>query len=414
MTTYNATFLDLIATPLVLMSESGDSVLGLNVAARRVFTVERPPAPATAFFGDASAQIRAWLSDPSSPQRSSPLTVACTTPAGPRRLVLTAGKGPADVEGVIVSIEDRSDDVLDGSAGDKWRKTLLEVLESLPVGLEIYDEEMVQQFANAESAKMFGYTAEEVRDLEDWWQVAYPDPEYREQARQAWFDAVALSRTSRADVRMREWDVTCKDGSRKTVAFRYRAIADQHALLFWDMTEHRRLESELRRVAETDVLTGVSERRRFIDAVAAALRDAARTGEPLSLLMLDIDHFKAINDAFGHSGGDEVLRTAARRLSDGVRIDDMVGRLGGEEFAILLPRLHGAGAREVAERLRAALSDRPFEVAGKSLPVRASIGGAQATGTPDSVDALLERADQALYAAKRGGRNRVVFHGDPP
>lgn len=413
MTTFNTAILDLVAKPLVWLSGSRDTVLALNTAARRVFATVHPPVPAAAVFGAAAPAVGAWLAGPGAPEPFCRLTIDCTTPAGPRRLELTVGDLPAGAEGVLVSVEDHSADVLDGSAENAWRATLADVLQSLPVGLELYDQDMSEVFANTESSAMFGYSTEDVGRLDDWWEVGYPDPEYRRKARQAWYDAVALSRTTRADVRMQDWEVTCKDGSRKLVAFRYRAIGEQHALLFWDMTERRSLELELRRVAETDVLTGVCERRRFLAAVAAALGEAAAGGEPLTLLMIDIDHFKVINDTLGHSGGDEVLRTVGRRLAEGVRIDDIVGRLGGEEFAVLLPRLHGVPAREVAERLRTALSGAPFEVAGERLPVHASIGGTQSLGETDSVDTLLERADQALYAAKRTGRNRVVFFGDP-
>ncbi len=208
---------------------------------------------------------------------------------------------------------------------------------------------------------------------------------------------------------MRDWTVNCKDGSRKTIQFRYRAIGDHHALLYWDVTERRRLDEELRRAAETDPLTGVSDRRRFFALAADALAEGAATGRPLSLLMVDIDHFKSINDRFGHAAGDEVLRTTARRLAEAVRLENTVGRLGGEEFAVLLPGLGGPAAATVAERLRTVAADPPVEIGGTRIAVRISVGGVAHAGGPAGLDALLERADRALYDAKRTGRDRVVF-----
>jgi two-component system cell cycle response regulator len=125
--------------------------------------------------------------------------------------------------------------------------------------------------------------------------------------------------------------------------------------------------------------------------------------------MLDLDHFKAVNDQYGHPAGDDVLRELAQRMLRQVRSVDLVARLGGEEFVAVMPETNLSGASAVAERLRIAIADEPFTVtaSGERLPVTASIGIATSENG-DSVETLLKRADDALYIAKNGGRNRVV------
>ncbi|HET9442249.1 MAG TPA: sensor domain-containing diguanylate cyclase, partial [Acidimicrobiales bacterium] len=161
------------------------------------------------------------------------------------------------------------------------------------------------------------------------------------------------------------------------------------------------LQAEVTRLADTDGLTGLANRRVFQSTLARSLAAAARRHEPCSLIMLDIDHFKSINDSRGHQVGDEVLCRSAQALAGAAREMDLVARYGGEEFAVVLPSCPPAEAREVADRLRAAVSDR---VAGVTL----SAGVASFPGDAGDVDALVAAADQALYRAKRLGRNRTA------
>jgi two-component system cell cycle response regulator len=158
----------------------------------------------------------------------------------------------------------------------------------------------------------------------------------------------------------------------------------------------------------TDGLTGLHNRRYFDAHLASAIARAQADAKPLCVLAFDIDHFKGVNDTFGHDGGDDVLRDFADRLRRGVRGIDLVARYGGEEFVLVMPETDRAFAASVAERLRGEVERAPFKTrAGRSLAVTVSIGIAewQPGDTPPS---LMKRADEALYAAKRGGRNRVV------
>jgi diguanylate cyclase (GGDEF)-like protein len=164
----------------------------------------------------------------------------------------------------------------------------------------------------------------------------------------------------------------------------------------------------LRRLATQDSLTGATNRRGFMDRLLRAQSDAEAQAEPLSLVMVDLDHFKRINDEHGHGVGDAVLREVAHRMRRQIRRADLLGRLGGEEFAILLPDTDLVGARTQAEHLMAALRSQPFPAVGT---VTASLGVAQWNGR-EAVSSWLHRADLALYEAKHLGRNRLVVAED--
>ena len=162
-------------------------------------------------------------------------------------------------------------------------------------------------------------------------------------------------------------------------------------------------------MAVTDPLTGLHNRRYFVGHMDNLVGRANAGGRPVSVMMLDIDHFKRVNDTYRHAAGDEVLREFANRLRRGLRGIDLPGRYGGEEFAVAMPDTDRETAQMVAERLRRFIAEEPFAVSGgHSLPITASIGVASSTGDNDTSGAMLDRADKALYAAKEGGRNRVV------
>lgn len=174
-----------------------------------------------------------------------------------------------------------------------------------------------------------------------------------------------------------------------------------------EIQERRHLQEELERLANTDALTGLPNRRFFMLQLAGELARRQRYGHPLSLLMLDLDHFKQINDQWGHAVGDEALRVFADSVQCCLRTQDMAGRIGGEEFAILLPETGETVARPVAERIRARMEQAKIASANGHCMVTVSIGVTQAKDE-DDLESLLRRVDDALYAAKQGGRNRVV------
>jgi diguanylate cyclase (GGDEF)-like protein len=164
--------------------------------------------------------------------------------------------------------------------------------------------------------------------------------------------------------------------------------------------------TELRRLAEVDALTGAFNRRAFLTLLDKALSHVQRTQAELPVLVIDLDNFKKINDTWGHQCGDEALCHFVELAQRCLRKEDILGRLGGEEFAIFLPGVGSAGVLAVAERLRALVEARPLEGPRRSVPMTVSIGIATATAG-DTAQAVLQRADAAMYAAKERGRNRV-------
>lgn len=165
--------------------------------------------------------------------------------------------------------------------------------------------------------------------------------------------------------------------------------------------------SELRHLAEVDPLTSVFNRRAFLTLLDKGLSYARRAQAPLAVLVMDLDHFKKINDTWGHQCGDDALRHFVQLAQQCLRKEDVMGRQGGEEFVILLPGTDGAGATTVAERLRARVQAQPLDTDRRSIALTVSIGVTLSTDG-DSAEAVLQRADEAMYLAKERGRNRVV------
>lgn len=182
-------------------------------------------------------------------------------------------------------------------------------------------------------------------------------------------------------------------------------------VLHANITDRKRVEIQLAKLAATDSLTSLPNRRFFLEFANREVRRAQQFGVPASVVMIDIDHFKSINDTYGHATGDEVLRRVAKAFSASIRKSDVIARLGGEEFAILLPGAGEAEARRLSEKLCLDLSESEISIGDNGLRVTASFGVAELSARDATIAASLKRADAALYAAKRAGRNKVMtFH----
>jgi len=184
-------------------------------------------------------------------------------------------------------------------------------------------------------------------------------------------------------------------------------LARAHASLAIEAAERRARADELYRQSREDGLTGLPNRRDFMERLTEECRRAGRFEQTLCVVMIDIDHFKRVNDRYGHATGDRVLMEVAQRLRVAVRAGDIIARLGGEEFAALLPQTEAAAARALCERLRAAVPASPVAMGGDLQNVTISIG-VTAYVPPEAADAALARADERLYAAKAAGRDCVA------
>lgn len=227
-----------------------------------------------------------------------------------------------------------------------------------------------------------------------------------------------MRRTGRFPPLRGEYEQPCKDGSTVWVEITTAPLFDGHGGITGilgvsrDVTERRKIQQRLLYLAQHDELTGLANRALFTDRLERAIALAARERRRLALLFIDLDHFKPVNDGHGHAMGDLLLREAARRMSEAVRASDTVGRIGGDEFLVLLPGdIDADGARVVAEKVRISLA-RPFALEGLSLAVSATIGIALYPDHGRDAIQLTGNADSAMYRGKGAGGNTIrVFGG---
>lgn len=288
-----------------------------------------------------------------------------------------------------------------------WQENVISLLNWLPFGFEISGTDDQIQFANSTFKALFGYTQDEISNIEDWWRLAYPDPDYREFARTQWYDSIAAARAENREMTPFDLDVTTATGETRTIQFRHRTIGNFNVNMYIDVTRERSYARELKVLADTDPLTGAMNRRRFFEEADRIHTECRKSGASATFLMLDIDHFKTINDRYGHGVGDAVLIEFTRRCRGMLRPEDRFGRMGGEEFAVVLRRPDAVSVHAVAERLRQVVGAEPFVIGADTLRVTVSVGGAICGGT-ESVGSAISRADNGLYDAKKAGRDRVV------
>jgi len=315
--------------------------------------------------------------------------------------------------GVIVDVTDQMETA---SALAESRFRFQTLTEALPQIVWSCDGEGKHDYFSARWSEFTGVSHENISE-ETWKQLVFP--EHWSMVSAAWDKALRTGEPYDLDYRFRH----------HTGDYRWlRVMAlplqdDEGCITRWFGTstdvhdaylaaeERERLAAELERIATEDQLTRVLTRRAFIQR-AGELLAAPNIAKSISLLMLDIDHFKSINDTFGHPGGDKVLSIAALRMKASAKQTDLVGRLGGEEFALLLSDCSLHQAMQIAERIRYSMEAEPFSMSdGREVIVTVSIG-VTASLPPHDLDQLLLLADKALYEAKEGGRNRAVLSQD--
>ncbi len=279
----------------------------------------------------------------------------------------------------------------------------LSILQNAPVPMTVTRRsDGLLVYVNAPAAAVVGFTQESL--MGNAAQTRYRDPADRERMYEKY--------RAQGVLRDHETCLLARDGSERwtlisMVPIVYDGEPSELATVI-DITERKGMEEALRRLATTDALTGVSNRGHFMQRAEAELDRARRYGRPLAMVMLDIDHFKQINDRHGHSTGDEAIRALTGASQAMVRQQDVVGRLGGEEFGILMPETDLEAAFRLAERLRVHLAGLVVMLpSGEAIRMTASFGVSALAPAQDNVDDLLARADRALYVSKRNGRDRV-------
>jgi diguanylate cyclase (GGDEF)-like protein/PAS domain S-box-containing protein len=264
-------------------------------------------------------------------------------------------------------------------------------------------------FGNRAAERLTGYTCDELLEMNS---SSVFGPEYEQEARQLIANGLRLPGSV-----VREMEIAAKEGHRRPVEVSMQPLYRDGELLgvqgiVRDIRERKNLERQLEHMASRDYLTGLSNRRCFEEELQLQLAQARRYGTSGALLFLDLDHFKDVNDTFGHSAGDELLVSVAQLLRERLPETFLVARLSGDEFTIILPRATINEARRFAEQVLTWLRNSPFLVAGERLTVSGSIGITLVA--PDGIstaEELLSRADVAMYQAKEGGRNCVCVYG---
>jgi diguanylate cyclase (GGDEF)-like protein len=287
-------------------------------------------------------------------------------------------------------------------------------LDNVSEGVVLLDADLNAQFLNRKVRDFWGVSDERAASRPSYESLIRNAPHARdrgmtdEQLEAFFAGRIAAVRSGSEPVR----DVKTTDG-RHIRAHCDVLQNDGRMLTYCDVTDLVRNAQQLEQFATIDSMTGLFNRRHFLTSADAEWNRFQRYQRPLSMLMVDIDHFKQVNDRYGHATGDETIVAVAQACTGGKRQSDIVGRLGGEEFAILLPETDLAQATIVAERLRKAVADRVMITHKVHFRITVSIGIAEASLSMSGMDVLMRAADHALYQAKEQGRNRVVPWSPP-
>ena len=300
---------------------------------------------------------------------------------------------------------------------ERYRQNLAEAIDALDDAFVLYDPDGNLVLANKKFKETYAFNAPFLvpgTSFEDL---------FRNEIREGIHPGVTLEDHDFIAERVarflegRESATRSYSGNRWMLVTDRRTPSGQIVGLRTDITElkHREEEAELakkaaEKLARTDALTGLNNRRAFFEQAGAVDAQARRYSHPYVFAMIDIDHFKSINDTWGHKTGDVVLKAVSDAVAGTLRETDILGRIGGEEFAVMLPETVLDEGRLLAERVRSKVEETVVQAMGNAIDVTASIGVAAFTGLDANLDEVLSNADKALYQAKDSGRNAVVCH----
>ncbi|MEQ5816356.1 diguanylate cyclase [Marinobacter sp. NFXS11] len=274
----------------------------------------------------------------------------------------------------------------------------------------LYDPDWTMRFVSQGCIKLTGYEPDELVNN----RVTSYAALVSEASNQQLFEQVRVALEKEESFSL-EYEVTRKDGSRIWVWERGRGVQEEDGSLhlegiILDISDRKVLETELEQMATRDPLTGLLNRREMSRVLDEELQRARRYQRPMAVLWVDFDHFKDVNDTYGHAAGDSVLRGISRLLLGSVRSVDSIGRFGGEEFVIVLPEMDLEEAQETAERLRRKVAEEPQPLGnGEAVPLTISVGVAVYPDHGQTASTLCAAADKAMYLAKDRGRNCVAM-----
>ena len=337
------------------------------------------------------------------------------TASGDVRYIRLAGRvflddnnsGPVREMGTVQDITERK------KAEENVRSSELKlrsILESAPYPIMIFEPETSKVlYANQSTYRLFEFPMEkslvEISDMNSFW--------IQEEDRNQLLDLIG----DEGDIHNHEMLMKTAKGKMfwALLSATKMDFGGERALFvsLLDITEKKLIQEELERLATTDPLTGIYNRRSYFEMANKELRRSVRYNYPFSLLMIDIDHFKRVNDTYGHAFGDEVIQRFCEVCNGCLREEDIFGRVGGEEFSVILVSAALDGANTVAERIREQWQETGIQFEGKHVSFTVSIGVSELQNPRESVDMVMERADKALYQAKSDGRNQVKVERVP-
>ncbi|MBA54890.1 MAG: hypothetical protein CMK89_10600 [Pseudomonadales bacterium] len=320
------------------------------------------------------------------------------------QVALGEGSSPVNETGTVQDITDRK---LAEMALQRSEERMRSIINAAPYPILILElaEEYPVLYANQSAYSLFGLNeavaCEELKSKEFW---SAPD------------DRSSFVETVLSEDHVFETEMVMKSQGNRTFwasltgsRLEFGGIKSLFISVM-DITNRKRIQQELERLATTDSLTGLYNRRSYFELANKEMRRAIRYQQPLALLMMDLDNFKAVNDTYGHQVGDTVLRRFAEVLKYNLREEDLMGRIGGEEFSAILVSSEEQGAYQVAERIRKRWLEESFDLVGKQVTFTVSIGVSIILSEKESIEDVMERADVGLYTAKRSGRNCVIVN----
>lgn len=287
------------------------------------------------------------------------------------------------------------------------------IINKSPVGYVLYDEQQRIRYLNRAFIATFGYAEADLNYLQDWWEKAFPECEYRQSCIDHWQQHIEQALSSKDSFLPMELDVICKDGVKRTVLMNVALLGDNLAghqvMILQDITDRVESMQVIWKQAHLDPLTELPNRTLFLDTLAQEMVKARKNGQRMALMFIDLDRFKDVNDTLGHFMGDILLRKAGQRLRGIVSERFTLSRLGGDEFAIIVGELDNKECIEpLAQSILACLSN-PFNLANDTVYLSASIGIAIYPDDAKNSEELLKNADQAMYEAKKQGRDCFSF-----